>query len=41
VKVEVLANQGGTYVPVNPSFEQGVSAGRTISSFTGAFYWVP
>jgi hypothetical protein len=40
VKVEALANLGGTYVPINPNFKQ-LGVGRTVSSFTGAFYWVP
>jgi hypothetical protein len=39
VKVEVLANQGGTYIPAN-TFEQ-LGVGKSVSSFTGAFYWVP
>jgi hypothetical protein len=39
VKVEALANLGGTYIPAN-NFEQ-LGVGRTVSSYTGAFYWVP
>ena len=41
VKVEVLAQPpgGGSYVPAN-NFEQ-LGVGKSVSSYTGAFYWAP
>jgi hypothetical protein len=43
VKVEVLAQPpgGGPYVAANTFKETALPVGKSVSSYTGAFYWVP